>query len=88
MIKVVIEASSKTDLPLSERIVDALDKLGIQSVLKVTSTSKAPQRYEAVKEREGNDIYSSLISIQKRVKQYLSMADETLEKDSQEAGRL
>jgi hypothetical protein len=36
MIKVLIEASSKIDLPLSERIVQALDKLGVQSVLSIT----------------------------------------------------
>lgn len=59
MIKVVIEASSKTDLPLSERIVEALDKLGVQSMLKVTSAHKASQRYEAIREHEVNDIYSS-----------------------------
>lgn len=81
MIKVVIEVSSKADLPLSERIVEALDKLGVQNVLRVASAHKdSPQRYEAVREHEGNDIYSSLVSIQQRIKQYLSMA-ETLEKD-------
>ena len=84
MIKVVIELSSKADQPLSEQIVEALNRLGVQSVLKITSAQKdSPQRYEASKEQAqesdeftGNDIYSSLISIQQRVKQYLSMADE------------
>ena len=81
MIKVVIEVSSKADLPLSEQIVEALDRLGVQSVLKITSAHKAPlQRDEAVREHKGNDIYSSLVSIQQRIKQYLSMA-EALEKD-------
>jgi len=87
MIKVVIELSSKVDQPLSEQITEALDRLGVQSVLRITSAHKTPQRYKAIKEHEGNDIYSSLISIQQRVKQYLSMADEPLEKDGREAGR-
>jgi len=77
MIKVVIEVSSKADLPLSEKIVEASDRLGVQSVLRITSAHKSPpQRHEADREYEGNDIYSSLVSIQQRVKQYLSMADE------------
>jgi len=88
MIKVVIEATSETVLPLSERIVEALDKFGVESVLTVTSAHKAPQRYETIKEHEGNDIYSSLIGIQKRIKQYLNMADEASEKDCQVAGQL
>jgi len=84
MIKVVIEVSSKADLPLSERIVEGLNKLGIRSVLRVASAHKdSPQWCEAGKEQvqesdefTGNDIYSSLISIQQRVGQYLNMADE------------
>ncbi len=86
MIRVVIEACSKADLPLSKSFGEALDRLGVQSILRVASTSKdSTQRNETVKEHEGNYTYSSLINIQKRIKQYLSMANET---DSQEAGRL
>jgi len=82
MIKVVIEVSSKADLPLSEQIAEALDRLGVQSVLKITLAHQAPpQRYETIKEHAENDIYSSLINTQKTAKQYLSMADETLGKN-------
>ena len=84
MIKVVIELSSKADHPLSEKIVEGLDKLGIQSTLRVEAAREgALQRHgdgrERVQESEeftGNDIYSSLISIQQTVKKYLNLADE------------
>jgi len=47
MIKVLIEASSKTDLPLAEKVVEALDKLGVQSMLRITSAYRTrPQYYE------------------------------------------
>ncbi len=47
MIKVTIEASSKADLPLAEKVVETLNKLGVQSMLRLASAYRTrPQSYE------------------------------------------
>jgi len=51
--KVVIIMGSKSDLRWSENIIAALDKLGVESVLRVASAHKVPLKcYELIKEYE------------------------------------
>ena len=53
MNKAIIIMGSKSDLPWCEKIVAALDKLGIESVLRVASAHKVPLKcYELIKEYE------------------------------------
>ena len=48
---------SKSDLPWSEKIVEALGKLGVESVLRVVSAHKVPLKCcELVKEYEREDV--------------------------------
>jgi len=55
--KVVIIMGSKSDLPWAEKIVAALDKLGVESVLRVASAHKVPLKcYELIKEYERDDM--------------------------------
>lgn len=57
MNKAIIIMGSKSDLPWCEKIVAALDKLGIESVLRVASAHKVPLKcYELIKEYEKEDV--------------------------------
>lgn len=57
MIKVVIIMGSKSDLPWSEKIVETLDKLRVESVLRVASAHKVPLKcHELIKEYEREDV--------------------------------
>jgi len=56
MSKVVIIMGSKSDLRWSENIIEALDKLGVESILRIASAHKVPLKcYELIKayEKEG-----------------------------------
>ena len=72
MVKVVIEIKSENDLQLSERIIEALDKLGIESVLNAFSSTL---HHEIIEEGDYVDMYSKLIDIQNRIKEYRSYDD-------------
>lgn len=55
--KVVIITGSKSDLEWSKRIAETLDKLGIESALRVASAHKVPLKcYELIKEYEKENV--------------------------------
>jgi len=55
--KVVIIMGSKSDLEWSKRIAETLDKLGIESALRVASAHKVPLKcYELIKEYEKENV--------------------------------
>jgi len=55
--KVVIIMGSKGDLQWSKRIVETLDELGVESVLRIASAHKVPLKcYELIKEYEKKDV--------------------------------
>lgn len=57
MSKVVIIMGSKSDLPWSEKIVGALNNLGLESVLRIASAHKVPLKcYELIKEYEKEEV--------------------------------
>ncbi len=57
MSKAVILMGSKSDLQWSKKIAEALDKLGVESVLRVASAHKVPfECYELIKEYEKEDV--------------------------------
>jgi len=57
MSKAVIIMGSKSDLQWSKKIAEALDKLGVESVLRVASAHKIPfECYELIKEYEKEDV--------------------------------
>jgi len=77
MIKIIVEIEKKADLLLSGRIVDSLERLGVPSVrVRLAATRKKRERFEADEEANSDDIYSDLISIQRKVKQHLSTVDD------------
>ncbi len=55
--KVVIIMGSKSDQPWSQKIAEALNKLGVESVMRVASAHKVPLKcYELIKEYEKEDV--------------------------------
>lgn len=57
MKKVVIIMGSRSDLEWSKRITETLDKLGIESALRVASAHKIPLKcYELIKEYEKENV--------------------------------
>ncbi len=49
--------SSKNDLDWSKKITKGLDKIGVESTLRITSAHKVPLKvFEVIKEYEGEDV--------------------------------